>query len=162
MLARADVLGQDITYFLGLKPSEDWKEHPSAKTLLDNPPEALLEYVHRIQALGRSDGSLPSIDKHYTYPPPPAQEWLLLAHAYVRYLGDLNGGQTIKNSVAKAYGLDTSALDGLRFFDFDGPDGAVASAAELSRLTSSFRKGIDSTGDMLTPEERGERSKCTH
>lgn len=156
ILARADVLGQDITYFLGLKPSEDWKTHSAVKPLLDNPPSALVEYVERIRSLGRDDGSLPSFEG-YTYPPPPAESWLLLAHAYVRYLGDLNGGQTLKARVAKAYGLDPAALDGLRFFDFDGKDGSIATPAELSRLSGSFKKGMDATGDELTPAERGER-----
>lgn len=155
ILARADLLGQDITYFLGLKPSENWKTHPSVASLLDNPPSALVEYVERIRALGRADGSLPSFDG-YTYPPPPAESWLLLAHAYVRYLGDLNGGQTLKLRVAKAYGLDPAALDGLRFFEFDGRDGAIATPAELSRLSGAFKKGMDATGEALTPSERGE------
>lgn len=155
ILARADLLGQDITHFLGLKPSEDWKSHPSVSKLLSSPPSALTEYVERIRSLGRDDNSLPSF-KGYTYPPPPAQSWLLLAHAYVRYLGDLNGGQTLKLRVAKAYDLDPVALDGLRFFEFDGRDGAIATPAELSRLSGAFKKGMDATGEELTPSERGE------
>lgn len=125
------------------------------KPLLDNPPSALVEYVERVRSLGRDDRSLPSFEG-YTYPPPPAESWLLLAHAYVRYLGDLNGGQTLKARVAKAYGLDAAALDGLRFFDFDGKDGSIATPAELSRLSGAFKKGMDATGDELTPAERGE------
>jgi heme oxygenase len=157
ILARADVLGQDIAYFLKLQPHEDWKIHPSVQPLLENPPSALAEYVERIRSLGRDDGSLPKFEG-YTYPPPPAESWLLLAHAYVRYLGDLNGGQTLKLRVAKAYDLNPSALDGLRFFEFDGRDGAMASPAELSRLSGAFKKGMDATGEELTPSERGKLS----
>lgn len=39
----------------------------------------------------------------------------LLGHIYVRYLGDLNGGQMLKRIVAKAFDLDGSAL---AFYDF--------------------------------------------
>ncbi|WP_328996533.1 biliverdin-producing heme oxygenase [Kribbella sp. NBC_01245] len=41
-----------------------------------------------------------------------------VAHHYVRYLGDLSGGQAIGRSVAQQYGL-TNGGDGLRFYDFD-------------------------------------------
>jgi len=41
----------------------------------------------------------------------------LVAHHYVRYLGDLSGGQVIRRLVGRAYDLDT---DGVRFYVFDG------------------------------------------
>ncbi|MFC0626685.1 biliverdin-producing heme oxygenase [Kribbella deserti] len=41
-----------------------------------------------------------------------------VAHHYVRYLGDLSGGQAIGRSVATQYGL-TNGGDGLRFYTFD-------------------------------------------
>jgi heme oxygenase len=159
ILSRADNLSQDITFFLGLSPAQDWRDHPTAKPLLARPPSALVEYVERIQSLSKGDGSLPSF-KGYTYPPPPAEAWLLLAHAYVRYLGDLNGGQTLKGRVAKAYDLDVDGMDGLRFFDFEGKDGSMATAAELSRLSGTFKKGMDATGDELSPVERGTHNSC--
>jgi heme oxygenase len=40
----------------------------------------------------------------------------LVAHHYLRYLGDLSGGQIIRRLVGRAYGLDT---DGVRFYVFD-------------------------------------------
>ncbi|MQA34464.1 heme oxygenase (biliverdin-producing) [Modestobacter roseus] len=40
----------------------------------------------------------------------------LVAHHYLRYLGDLSGGQVIRRLVGRAYGLE---LDGLRFYVFD-------------------------------------------
>ena len=46
---------------------------------------------------------------------------LLAAHAYVRYLGDLAGGQVLRRIVGRAYGLE---VDGLRFYDF-GSDAAA-------------------------------------
>lgn len=41
----------------------------------------------------------------------------LVGHHYVRYLGDLSGGQIIKTMVRRHYGLET----GLSFYDFDIP-----------------------------------------
>ena len=41
----------------------------------------------------------------------------LVAHHYVRYLGDLSGGQVIRRLVGRAYDLET---DGVRFYVFDG------------------------------------------
>ena len=40
----------------------------------------------------------------------------LVAHHYLRYLGDLSGGQVIRRLVGRAYGLEH---DGLRFYVFD-------------------------------------------
>ena len=39
----------------------------------------------------------------------------LIGHHYVRYLGDLSGGQIIKTMVRRHYGLE----DGLSFYEFD-------------------------------------------
>lgn len=60
------------------------------------------DYVHRLQGLA-----------------PP----LLAAHAYVRYLGDLAGGQVLRRIVGQAYGLHDA---GLRFYAFDGDPAALA------------------------------------
>jgi heme oxygenase len=40
---------------------------------------------------------------------------LLIAHAYVRYLGDLNGGQVLQRRLATTLGLDDTALAFYRF-----------------------------------------------
>lgn len=42
----------------------------------------------------------------------------LVAHAYVRYLGDLNGGQLLRRRVAQ--GLALSGDEGTQFYDFGG------------------------------------------
>ncbi|MEB3224660.1 MAG: heme oxygenase (biliverdin-producing) [Synechococcus sp.] len=42
---------------------------------------------------------------------------LLIAHAYVRYLGDLSGGQSLKNIIRSA--LDLPDGQGTRFYEFD-------------------------------------------
>lgn len=59
---------------------------------------------------------------------------LLLAHAYVRYLGDLHGGQILHQRVSRALGLQGG--QGTCFYDF-GPPGRVAA------LIIAFREGLD-------------------
>jgi heme oxygenase len=60
---------------------------------------------------------------------------LLVAHAYVRYLGDLSGGQILRRTVADALGLAPGA--GATFYDF-GCDPAA--------LAGRFRARLDSLG----------------
>ena len=57
------------------------------------------------------------------------QPQLLVAHAYVRYLGDLSGGQILSRIVGRAYGLTDGP--GTRFYDFGSKDEAAALAARL-------------------------------
>jgi heme oxygenase len=76
---------------------------------------ATVQYVDRLNAL---DVTAPA---------------LLVAHAYVRYLGDLNGGQTLRRIVAR--GLCLQGGSGTMFYDF-GDD------AGLGQLTSRFRSGL--------------------
>jgi heme oxygenase (biliverdin-producing, ferredoxin) len=58
---------------------------------------------------------------------------LLVAHAYVRYLGDLSGGQIVRRIVAKSLHLSSDA--GLRFYDF-------GDAAQAKALAQWFRQGL--------------------
>jgi heme oxygenase len=60
---------------------------------------------------------------------------LLVAHAYVRYLGDLNGGQALRRVVARNLGLQGDA--GTRFYDFGDAD-------SQQRLRQRFRAGLAS------------------
>lgn len=64
---------------------------------------------------------------------------LLVAHAYVRYLGDLNGGQVLRRMVARGLGLQGDA--GTRFYEFGD---------ELHRqcLTRAFRDGLQVAGAL--------------
>lgn len=59
---------------------------------------------------------------------------LLLAHAYLRYLGDLHGGQLLAGRVQRQFALDGAA--GTAFYAF-GP------APQLERLKQDFRSGLD-------------------
>ncbi|HUN91891.1 MAG TPA: biliverdin-producing heme oxygenase [Burkholderiaceae bacterium] len=59
----------------------------------------------------------------------------LAAHAYVRYLGDLNGGQLVARIVAKHYEMQAGA-GGVRFYDFGSREVATT-------LRNRFRAGLD-------------------
>jgi heme oxygenase len=73
----------------------------------------------------------------------------LLAHAYVRYLGDLYGGQQLARTVRARFSLE--GADGTRFYDF-GPPGT------LPAQRAAFRAGLDALAldagqaDTLTAE----------
>ena len=58
----------------------------------------------------------------------------LVSHAYVRYLGDLNGGQVLRRVVADSMALADG--EGTSFYDF-GPDRLAAA------LAKAFRAGLD-------------------
>jgi heme oxygenase len=58
---------------------------------------------------------------------------LLVAHAYVRYLGDLNGGQALRRIVARSLAL--AGDGGTHFYDFGGGDAPM-------RLAQRFRDGL--------------------
>ena len=77
---------------------------------------AATAYADRLQALARQQ--------------PPA----LAAHAYVRYLGDLAGGQALRRVAQRAYGLQGDA--GTRFFDFGPP-------AQVAQLGQQLRQALD-------------------
>ncbi len=87
-LLRQDALEADLRHHLG----DDWR---ARVTMLP----ATERYVARLAEV--------------------AAEWPagFVAHHYLRYLGDLSGGQIIRTLMARAYGYDA---DGVRFYIFDG------------------------------------------
>ncbi len=74
-------------------------------------------YVGTVAAAARGDG------------------FRLVAHAYLRYLGDLSGGQIMKRLLAKSLGLDGTAL---AFYDF-------RAIGDVSAFKDEYRKAIDET-----------------
>jgi heme oxygenase len=87
----------------------------------------LLEYIQHLQELSEAVDPSP-----------------LLAHAYVRYLGDLSGGQVIRRRVAKAYGLEADGGSGLRFYDFKELSGSKpANIGGMKRIKEWFRDGMN-------------------
>ncbi|MCB1738855.1 MAG: biliverdin-producing heme oxygenase [Gammaproteobacteria bacterium] len=80
-----------------------------------------------------------------------ADPTLLVAHAYVRYLGDLSGGKVVGSRVGRHLGLDGGA--GLAFYRFpEVPDPTA--------LKEMFRRGLDSleargrSADMVAEARR--------
>jgi heme oxygenase len=68
----------------------------------------------------------------------------LLAHAYVRYLGDMSGGQFIRRRIAKAYDLDVERGDGIRFYDFKKLDSSEsANIGDLKKIKEWYRDGMN-------------------
>jgi len=59
---------------------------------------------------------------------------LLVAHVYVRYLGDLSGGQQLKRILARSLALPAGA-DGTAFYDF-------GDAQQTAALTRIFRQQL--------------------
>jgi heme oxygenase len=76
---------------------------------------------------------------------------LLMAHAYVRYLGDLHGGQVLRQRVATLLGL--AHRNGTSFYEFGPPE-------QVRGLILSFRAGLDAwpaddtEADALVAEAR--------
>ena len=87
-LLRTAALEADLQFLLG----DDWRATTT-------PPPATVRYVQRLEEVAATS--------------PEAY----LAHHYLRYLGDLSGGQIIRRMLERAYGYER---DGLRFYTFDG------------------------------------------
>lgn len=104
-LARCRLLADDLDYLHG----PDWE---TACAIMP----ATTDYVRRLQ---QCDADAPA---------------LLLAHAYVRYLGDLSGGQMLQRVVSRCFALEGSV--GTGFYAF----GDAGTAAALARR---FREGLD-------------------
>ena len=91
-LNRRESLEQDLAFYFGSDWRQQIKVTPGAK-----------EYVDRIHKVAQESPEL------------------LVGHHYTRYIGDLSGGQILKNIAQKAMNLGEH--DGLRFYEFDAiPD----------------------------------------
>ena len=94
-LFRTAFLERDLRYYYG----------PMYRDLMI-PSEACNAYCHRIQEVAEED------------------PYLLIAHHYTRYIGDLSGGQILKGIAQKA--LQPPEGEGLHFYDFPRIDDAKA------------------------------------
>ncbi len=108
-LFRSDALREDLNFLRGA----DWAD---AMPLT----EAATQYA----------GHLERVAQHAPF--------LLGAHAYVRYLGDLSGGQMLNRIVSKS--LDLQPGEGVNFYDFGG-------AAAVKVRAREFRAGLDFMAD---------------
>ena len=78
-------------------------------------------YADRIAHAGKGDGSP------------------LIAHAYTRYLGDLNGGQMLSRILARSLGIDARALSYHEYPDI----------ADVAGFVTQYRAALDRAGDAL-------------
>ena len=121
-LLRAGALAADLRALRGERGAEDFATSRASD-----------EYVARLDEIARV-----------------APE-LLVAHAYTRYLGDLNGGQILRTVVVRA--LELGQDDATSFYDFGG-------AGNAAILAERFRGALDTLPvgegviDMITAEAR--------
>ncbi|RPF82847.1 heme oxygenase (biliverdin-producing) [Synechococcus sp. CC9616] len=119
-LNRRETLEQDLTYYYGANWRDQIEPSPSA-----------VEYVERIHAIAKESPEL------------------LVGHHYTRYMGDLSGGQILKNIAQKAMNMDGD--DGLRFYVFDEIDDEKA-------FKTNYRSAMDAlpidqaTADRIVEE----------
>ncbi|KAI0786230.1 heme oxygenase, partial [Abortiporus biennis] len=124
LLARTPSISSDIAYLLQT-PESSWQSHPIHVELQSSPPGPFAAYKSRLQELADSQDPSP-----------------LLAHAYVRYLGDLSGGQFIRRRLAKSYNLEDGS--GLSFYDFRQLGGTGSSTmGDMKKIKDWYREGMD-------------------
>ncbi|SEJ51257.1 heme oxygenase [Arthrobacter sp. yr096] len=108
-LLRVPALESDLAVHYG----DDWESRVSSGELHVTP--GAKAYADQLDALG------------------PGSATYLMAHHYVRYLGDLSGGQIISALVQRHYGLSP---EGLTFYVFDG-------IGKIKPYKDSYRRHVD-------------------
>lgn len=104
-LNRKQSLEEDLSYYYG----PNWREEVAASA-------AGQAYVQRIKELSASEPEL------------------LVAHSYTRYLGDLSGGQILKNIAQTAMNLSDG--EGTAFYEF-------ADIADAKEFKNKYRQAMD-------------------
>ncbi|KAG6915625.1 hypothetical protein DXG01_010664 [Tephrocybe rancida] len=133
LLARGTALTTDISFLLEV-PESSWKSHSMHIELLKEAPQALTAYVAHLRELADAPDPSP-----------------LLAHSYVRYVGDLSGGHIIRRFIGKAYNLDSddSLGQGLAFYSFKELTSAKpATQGKIKHIKDWFKAGMDKAGEQ--------------
>ena len=105
-LERKEAIERDLEYYYG----PEWKDKQI-------PSEACNSYCHRINEIAEKD------------------PYLLIAHHYTRYIGDLSGGKILKEIAARV--LKPPAGKGLDFYEFP----SIPNAKEFK---NNYRAVLDS------------------
>lgn len=119
-LNRKHSLEQDLSYYYGA----NWRD----QIKLSSAGEA---YVQRIRDISAT------------------QPELLIAHSYTRYLGDLSGGQILKNIAVTAMNLNDG--QGTAFYEFDEISDEKAFKAKYRQALDEMPID-DATGDRIVDE----------
>ena len=115
-LNRRESLEEDLRYYFGA----NWKNEVE-------PSESGKAYVARIKEIAQT------------------QPELLVAHSYTRYLGDLSGGQILKNISQRAMNL--SEGEGTAFYEFND-------ISDEKAFKTNYRQAMDDLPvDMTTAEQ---------
>lgn len=124
-LNRLESLNEDITFF-------QKKFNTSLRGKISN---ATAKYIQYIESVASSR---------------PA---MLVAQSYVRYLGDLSGGQAIKKVLVKSFGLEGN--DGTAFYEFP-------KISNLNEFKGIYRQALDTLPfDELQKKELLEEARTT-
>jgi heme oxygenase len=112
-LSRKETLEKDLAFLRSLLPgseNEDDVEECTCKSVQD--------FVKRVEYLGQ-------------YEP-----HLLPAYSYIRYLGDLSGGQFLSKKIKKMYQLPAHSDEGIEFYTFN-------SITDIGHFKQVFKNGLD-------------------
>lgn len=117
-LFRSDALAQDLTALHGPRWADEIAVVPAAR-----------DYAAHLRGLDAAA---------------PLQ---LAAHAYVRYLGDLSGGQLLSGRVAKQLAL--AGGTGVAFYDFGQPAAVTARAKSLRLALDQLARDEDEAAALV-------------
>ena len=133
---------------------EHYRDHPLLAAVddrrLDRVPEIERDLATLVGAdfeVRLADGSLPIRDATTAYARTLREEHspeMILAHHYVRYLGDLSGGQIIARLAQRHYGVPDAAL---HFYHFDGIE-------KLKVYKDHYRAALDDIAMTAGQRER--------
>ena len=113
-LERKEAIERDLEYYYG----PDWKDKQI-------PSEACNTYCHRINEIAEKD------------------PYLLVAHHYTRYIGDLSGGKILKEITARV--LKPPVGKGLDFYEFP-------SIPDAKLFKQNYRAVLDNLGTTVPQE----------
>ena len=171
--AYAALQGQLWFVYEALEESaQELRDHPVAGAFLDPRLDRLPALDADLRALVGEDwrsrvGPGPAASVHAARIREVARTWPggLVAHHYIRYLGDLSGGRALGNRARKLYQLSDAGVLFYRFDLIESPnafktdyrrllDAAPWSAAEQDRIVEEARVGFRMTGAMFRELEQ--------